>query len=118
MAKLILDAVSAKTLPVLDGLYFSDQDKFDSIIASTSGEALRRLFRASVARQEVLGRPLLQSQEAAKLLEGLIHNNIFSREGDNNEQEFEQVMDILSEAVMQHLFKMSVIRFVLLQGAS
>ncbi len=117
MAKLVIDSVSAKTLPVLDGLYFSDQDKFDSVIASTSGDALRRLFRASVARQEVLGRALLQEQDAAKLLEILIHNNLFSREGDNNEQEFEQVMDNLNDSVLRHLFKMSVIRFVLLHGA-
>lgn len=117
MSRLVLDAVSARTLPVLDKLYQEDYDKFEALVEKTAGEPLERLLKASIARQVVLGRPLRQEQEAARLVELLIHNNIFSTPGDRNEEEVDEVLNVLSDVTRRMLLKISIIRFVLLTPA-
>lgn len=118
MAKLIVDEVSAKTLPVLDSLYKDNEEKFHTVVDSTSGAPLERLLKASIARQTVLGRPLTQESDAVRLMELLIHNNLFSLPGDANEEEFDMVVDVLSEPVRRLMLKMSIIRFNMLTTQS
>ena len=116
MSRLVVDSVSARSLPVLDKFYRDGSEKFDSIVESTSGEPLVRLFKASIARQTMLGYPLEQKHDAARLVEILIHNNLFSVNGDGNEEEFYNTIEILPDTVLRVLLKISVIRFVMLNS--
>lgn len=84
MSRMVIDPVSEKTLPVLDGLFTSDKEKFTSILKSTSGQPLKRLFKASIARQMYLPGGPLPTQTTARLVEVLTHNNLCSAPDDRN----------------------------------
>ena len=114
MSRLIVDSVSARTLPLLDKLYKEDTDKFHAIVNQTEGEPLIRLFKASIARHTVLGRPAFQDNDAARLVEVLVHNNIFSTPGDKNEEEMDETIATLTDNILRILLMISVVRFVLL----
>lgn len=115
MSRLIVDPISAKTLPVLDSLFATDKEKLTDLIMSTDGAALRRLFKASVARQTVLGYPEDAAlQVPAKLLELLIHNNLLSVDGDDNEAEFDAAVEAAGVAGVKVMLSTSIARFNIL----
>jgi hypothetical protein len=112
MPALVIDPISAKTLPMLDALFDTDKDKLTDIIMSTKGEPLDRLIKASIARQTVLGRPDEQGLSVAtKLLEVVIHNNLFSRPGDHNEEELDEVLAVISLGAKRTILSASITRY-------
>lgn len=112
MPALVIDPISAKTLPMLDALFDTDKDKLTDIIMSTKGEPLDRLIKASIARQTVLGRPDEQGLSVAtQLLEVVIHNNLFSRPGDRNEEELNEVLAVISLGAKRTILSASITRY-------
>jgi hypothetical protein len=116
MSALIVDAISAKTLPMLDNLYATDTKKLENIIMSTPAEPLKRLLLASIARQTVLGYPMDPNLTiASRLIEVLIHNNLLSVPGDTNEADAEKAIMTAGEASQRLLLTISIIRYNTLQ---
>lgn len=112
MPALVIDPISAKTLPMLDTLFDTDKDKLTDIIMSTKGEPLDRLIKASIARQTVLGHPDEPGLSVAtKLLEVVIHNNLFSRPGDRNEEELNDVLAVISLGAKRTILSASITRY-------
>jgi hypothetical protein len=112
MPALVIDPISAKTLPMLDTLFDTDKDKLTDIIMSTKGEPLDRLIKASIARQTVLGHPDEQGLSVAtQLLEVVIHNNLFSRPGDRNEEELNDVLAVISLGAKRTILSASITRY-------
>ncbi len=118
MARMTVDPVSARTLPALDTMFFNDETKFNNTLKSTSGEPLRRLFKASIARQNVPAGHPLPPQDTARLVEVLIHNNLNSTPDDQNEEEFNDVVDILEDNTLRTLLTISILRYNMLKAAA
>lgn len=116
MSRFVVDSVSARTLPALDKLYVTDKNKLDAILERTPREPLVRLFKASLARNIVPGFVDPELGDAAALVEILIHNNLLSRDGDNNEKEFDATVEQLTDNILRYLLVISLARFKLLQG--
>jgi len=113
---LVVDEISAKTLPALDALYNAGSDesktKLTNIIMKTEGKPLRRLLLASIARQKVLGfanDPRLSPEE--RFLEKLIQTNIFSIHNPRFEDEINEVLDIMDDGVSRILLSGSIARY-------
>jgi len=112
MSALTVDATSAKTLPLLDGLVQSDEAKFNAIIASTTGEPLERLLKASIARQTLVGHPFDPAlTEPARALEHLIMENLLGGSTDSSRNIIHNALYKRGQKDQQMMLMLSILRY-------
>lgn len=117
MPVLTMDEISAKTLPVLDGLTKEDGHKYLELLEKTDGAALDRLVLAAISRINHLGYIQASQNVAVNLVEDFVRSNLLTTiDKDEVLDEMNTVLSMLHPAVKRGMLTAAILRYTMFQN--
>lgn len=113
MVALLMDSISAKTLPILDKLFENgEEERLVDVLHKTEGAPLRRLTLAALSRNIKPAGDTTVSSSESQLLEKFINMNLSNNENDTVSQKINDTLDYIQENGERSILIRSIIRYL------